>query len=1149
MGQPVKITILGDASSVRRALTQTAKGLDGLTSKLGSFAATASRRAAQVGAAVAAVGGYFGGKFVADLEASQLALTNMLGDASRGAEMYGQVVAMARKSPFDTQSLIDGAKQMLGLGMAADQIIPTLQTVVDVSAGLGMGPEEIKRFIKALSQMSAKGKLYAEEMTGQLSELGINGWGILAAKTGKSVEELQKMGAKGELVASKYLPMLLEGLREGTSANIAFAGSAEKLSTTWKGMWTRLKDEAGMALFGVAQAAKPLATAVFPHLVDWVRRTGTALSNGAQNFVYFLRSARQARLLDRTLAKVRALRDALGRELRPVFGAVRTAAGRALDAVITRFERARHTVKQVVGYAAPLLRSLRDVIVTALGDAGGVVSTTISLFTGLGGAAASSVVLLKPLFDMLSGLVGILAALPAPLQTAALAWLAFGRAARTGMRALGNTTPIKGFNEALALQQHLARMSGEEVGRYGGALTALRAQLTYAGQVLREKYPIVGRLADAYTSGANAIRTWTGEQYAAAVATTATAKPLRGIPSALTAVTAAAAGTANAVRVGLQSAVTGLIGALGGPWGVAIAAAVAGLSWWTSKQEEAAARQRQLVTTTSNFASTLDKSTGALTDATRAAATHELEQRGLIKATQEYGIYSGVLVDAILGQRSAWDIVTTKMREYIGVQLDAREHGKDLAEISRYVGMSVDEIKSALLSGGPELDRFRNKLDELGNAYAGANEKTLRMAGLDIIRNTEAIRGNKKALDELAEARRRAVEATQREAQAMGITLPSALNLKNAIDQLKSSTASAEEKARALSTALNTLNGDQMSLEQSVARSRELVDQMGGAWSRAAAQAREHGQALIDETGALNTRIPAGRELLTQTDQYAQSLYQVMQATYAKARAQGQDETAAANAAREAGERMVASYREQAIAAGGNTAEVDRLIQHYGMVPSDIATAILQPGMVEALLQLQNLKGSVERVPGEKKIVVDSNAIPERQEMERLGFKIRDLPNKKVEITASTTAANSALDSFLSRPARKVVDIVGRMLGPNAAGAIWPFAAGGTFAGHQLRAMTAGIARLVQPNTWRVIGDRPRDPEAYIPINREARSLAILRETARRMGEPLARDAGVRAVAATQVTNHYHITINATTTASPDEIGRSVAFAVKTIGR
>lgn len=61
--------------------------------------------------------------------------------------------------------------------------------------------------------------------------------------------------------------------------------------------------------------------------------------------------------------------------------------------------------------------------------------------------------------------------------------------------------------------------------------------------------------------------------------------------------------------------------------------------------------------------------------------------------------------------------------------------------------------------------------------------------------------------------------------------------------------------------------------------------------------------------------------------------------------------------------------------------------------------------------------------------------------------------------------------------------------------------AGGGMASPRLRPMSAGMATIVQPNTWRIIGDRASGAEAFIPINRSPRSRALLHETARRMGE------------------------------------------------
>jgi hypothetical protein len=47
------------------------------------------------------------------------------------------------------------------------------------------------------------------------------------------------------------------------------------------------------------------------------------------------------------------------------------------------------------------------------------------------------------------------------------------------------------------------------------------------------------------------------------------------------------------------------------------------------------------------------------------------------------------------------------------------------------------------------------------------------------------------------------------------------------------------------------------------------------------------------------------------------------------------------------------------------------------------------------------------------------------------------------------------------------------------------------------------VAQVVPPQTWRVVGDRMRGDEAYIPIDASPRSQTILAETAQRMGYAL----------------------------------------------
>jgi hypothetical protein len=124
----------------------------------------------------------------------------------------------------------------------------------------------------------------------------------------------------------------------------------------------------------------------------------------------------------------------------------------------------------------------------------------------------------------------------------------------------------------------------------------------------------------------------------------------------------------------------------------------------------------------------------------------------------------------------------------------------------------------------------------------------------------------------------------------------------------------------------------------------------------------------------------------------------------------------------------------------------------------------------------------------------------------RLADSIYGIPSKrKTTIEADTTAATAAVQKFMDYVTGQKavvgfsahaadVQVAFRRLGGAIGGIVHAYEDGG------FEYMKGGIAQVVKPNTWRVIGDRVRDDEAYIPINNAPRSRQVLGATASRMG-------------------------------------------------
>ncbi len=152
------------------------------------------------------------------------------------------------------------------------------------------------------------------------------------------------------------------------------------------------------------------------------------------------------------------------------------------------------------------------------------------------------------------------------------------------------------------------------------------------------------------------------------------------------------------------------------------------------------------------------------------------------------------------------------------------------------------------------------------------------------------------------------------------------------------------------------------------------------------------------------------------------------------------------------------------------------------------------------------LGASVTSIPGQKFVRIDAPTDAQEQAIRNLGYEVINLPNGDIYVAASTGDAEAALNyAARDRTARIFQTVIGSAPTPTVGRNVAGFADGGVVhqyanGGVELSPMRGGVAQVVGPNTWRVIGDRTRDDEAYIPINDDRRSQQILAQTAGRMG-------------------------------------------------
>lgn len=164
-------------------------------------------------------------------------------------------------------------------------------------------------------------------------------------------------------------------------------------------------------------------------------------------------------------------------------------------------------------------------------------------------------------------------------------------------------------------------------------------------------------------------------------------------------------GAAKGALVGLGSAAKSLMGALGGPWGIAIMVATIGIGKFMQSQ----AKAKQQV---DDLAASLDQQTAAITDNTRALAAQDLESSGALKLAQSLGVGLDLVTEAALGSASAIDQLNTLRLQQLhntdpGVQLE--KESQNWNELDRQLGIVTNSL-------GDAQDKTRRMAEATGQA-------------------------------------------------------------------------------------------------------------------------------------------------------------------------------------------------------------------------------------------------------------------------------------------------------------------------------------------------------------------------------------------------------------------------------------------------
>lgn len=192
-------------------------------------------------------------------EQQQVALEGILGSASAATKAIGQLKQMALQSPKQFKDLVGDAKQLSAYGIEAQNLLPTVKQLADISVGLGV---DMSRLVLAYGQVKSASVLRGQELR-QFTEAGVPMVEKLAEKFTDLNGRLVTTGEVFDLISKRQVSfeMVAEVLRDMTAEGGKFYNMQENISETLYGQIQKIKDlwtinlaDTGSGISGVLMA-------------------------------------------------------------------------------------------------------------------------------------------------------------------------------------------------------------------------------------------------------------------------------------------------------------------------------------------------------------------------------------------------------------------------------------------------------------------------------------------------------------------------------------------------------------------------------------------------------------------------------------------------------------------------------------------------------------------------------------------------------------------------------------------------------------------------------------------------------------------------------------------------------------------------------
>ncbi|OZC80549.1 hypothetical protein CH274_15375 [Rhodococcus sp. 06-418-5] len=439
----------------------------------------------------------------------------------------------------------------------------------------------------------------------------------------------------------------------------------------------------------------------------------------------------------------------------------------------------------------------------------------------------------------------------------------------------------------------------------------------------------------------------------------------------------------SAFRAGAGS----LVSFLGGPWGVAFAAAAAGMAIWMQQSASAKRYAEDLKVSVVDTATAIETSGGRFSAQGQQAAAAALETIKLRDGSKTLG-------DAL---------------DDVGVS--ANDAARGLAGNADALKKTRTELEAIHESEKEDLSWLEKRWQELSGAFTGEFQDRQKWNGSEWVTDYETETSKTlETLDDTAAAIKAKQESIRDEMNAgaapvawadAGVDEISAMT--EAMTDFDDAAGNAAKQVDTLAKALSGLKEGRLALpeaEQAVNDSTRDLEGLKGTL----------GNVGVDDRGNIDTKTEAGSKAQDAVSSYADSYNQLAAAMYTVTNSSSAVEAALAPQYQE--------FLRVAEGMGLTRAQAEAVATQMNMLPKNVAMNLDTKSMENALRISELLGDAIVGMPDSKTIEVTSLTDDARKGLEEAGFLITELPDKKgFTLEANTVPAQQALDA-----ARGVID-------------------------------------------------------------------------------------------------------------------------------